>query len=814
MFRHCAGVKGWVALRGFEHSGKSGRPAQSAWCPWGPNGNEAVEWSANMATDLARRTGDERAVFSPPVALFGDEKNASEARAASAANVVAGPVIAVELDSRPAESLATLEGVLGPATIIVASGGVWTAPDGSKQEKRHVYWRLAQPATDRETLLALTRARRIACDLVGADATGVSVAHPMRWPGSWHTKGEPRLCRIVGGDAERDVDLDEALAALEEAAKAAGVSVDQRGAALRDERHGFKTQQPLSAKTLSDAARLIPNGPYRDEADAWAKWIRVGMGFYDGSWASVDGLEAFHAWSAKHEFYDAEKTDQKWHRLTCSPPTDTSAGTLLKLMRDVDPEYVQDREIVETWFEEPGRTGLESGEGRPESPALQSVAANEAANGNQQADDASAPVFIRELNKRHAFVMDKGNAFVVNLEDGSEITFSRKAHFLDRYANRTVMNGKKESTQGEIWWAHDKRWQFLKGVDFDPNGVRPGIFNMWRGFPVLGTRREWPKPEDGCALILRHIREVVCAGDDKVAAYLLGWLAHMVQRPGEKPGVAVILKGRKGVGKDTLGDYVARFLGPYYVKVSHPSQLMGRFNAHLGGKLLIHAEELVWKNKSEEQSTLQSLITASEIAIEPKGVNIMMMKSQLRLIATSNAEHVVPASDDERRYLVLDVTDDKRGDRSWFGALRAEMEGDGPACLKRYLEGYPLEGFEVRDVPDTEALWRQKVASASPLDRWIQDELLGSDGTIWEEPDQPLVVSVEFLHSRYEKDTGRRNHAHVDKTVLAKHLQKIFRLGPSTQPRSENRVRVRTFPPREEARKLFEEHLGVRLDWP
>src|SRR5690349_13097153 len=38
--------------------------------------------------------------------------------------------------------------VLGPATLVVESGGQWTDPDtGEVQNKLHLYWRLKPPAT-------------------------------------------------------------------------------------------------------------------------------------------------------------------------------------------------------------------------------------------------------------------------------------------------------------------------------------------------------------------------------------------------------------------------------------------------------------------------------------------------------------------------------------------------------------------------------------------------------------------------------------------------------------------------------------------
>jgi hypothetical protein len=43
--------------------------------------------------------------------------------------------------------------------------------------------------------------------------------HCLRWPGSWHRKGTARLCEIVSVSPDVEIDLDEALAALEAVAQ-------------------------------------------------------------------------------------------------------------------------------------------------------------------------------------------------------------------------------------------------------------------------------------------------------------------------------------------------------------------------------------------------------------------------------------------------------------------------------------------------------------------------------------------------------------------------------------------------------------------
>ena len=122
----------------------------------------------------------------------------------------------------PEAARAALEPLLGPPTLVVRSGGIWKN-NGVAHDKMHLHWRLAAPANDQEQLTKLKRAREIAAHIAGADTSNVPVCHPISWPGSWHRKAEPRLCEIIldASDLDHEIDLDEALLALEPFAPAA-----------------------------------------------------------------------------------------------------------------------------------------------------------------------------------------------------------------------------------------------------------------------------------------------------------------------------------------------------------------------------------------------------------------------------------------------------------------------------------------------------------------------------------------------------------------------------------------------------------------
>jgi hypothetical protein len=166
----------------------------------------------DVAQDIARRAAQDpkSVVFCPPLATFRNGTGAGEN------DLLEGFTLSVECDESPEAARARLEPLLGPATVVVRSGGIWQS-NGTSHDKQHLHWRLRAPARTKEELGKLKRAREIACHLVGADPTTAPVCHPLRWPGSWHRKAAPRPCEIIAeaSDFDHEIDLDEALEKLE-----------------------------------------------------------------------------------------------------------------------------------------------------------------------------------------------------------------------------------------------------------------------------------------------------------------------------------------------------------------------------------------------------------------------------------------------------------------------------------------------------------------------------------------------------------------------------------------------------------------------
>ena len=227
-------------------------------------GND-LEPLTERAVQLAQLAADapEPIVFCPPPATFKNAANAKEE------NVAEAPVLCVECDSNPKTAQQKLEAVLGPATIVVASGGQWVDPKtGQVENKVHLYWRLREPAAG-DALKTLRQARRLATRYVDGDPTCISLAHPMRWPGSWHCKAEPKMARIIALNDSTEIALDEALQILRGVfPNDASASGDRQA----DDREGDQ-------RTTIELMRLISSGESFHPAilSLAARWLGMGV---------------------------------------------------------------------------------------------------------------------------------------------------------------------------------------------------------------------------------------------------------------------------------------------------------------------------------------------------------------------------------------------------------------------------------------------------------------------------------------------------------------------------------------------------------
>jgi hypothetical protein len=152
----------------------------------------------------------------------------------------------------------------------------------------------------------------------------------MRWPGSWHLKGTPRLARIIALNPDAEIHLVQAREALEDAAEAAGAAEMDHGA---PHAHG---EPQADIHLIESAMAAIPN-----DDEPWDIWIKYGLCIYRATDGSPEGLEVWRAWSAKSiRKFVPGACEERWDHFRRSPPTRIGAGTIFfdaKAARWTDP---------------------------------------------------------------------------------------------------------------------------------------------------------------------------------------------------------------------------------------------------------------------------------------------------------------------------------------------------------------------------------------------------------------------------------------------------------------------------------------------
>jgi hypothetical protein len=342
------------------------------------------------------------------------------------------------------------------------------------------------------------------------------------------------------------------------------------------------------------------------------------------------------------------------------------------------------------------------------------------------AEDCAVREVVDRFNGMYCVVNEGGKAVV--FQQGFDPVLKRRR--LDRlspadlrllYLNERIQVGVNKDGSpamkgvADVWLHHAERRQFIHGVTFDPaRQVRLGVLNLWEGYAVTPAPGDW-------SLMRGHIQHVVCDGDPTRFRYTMGWTARMLQYPNEQGEVAMVMKGAEGTGKGTFAKAIKTIVGHHALAIANGKHLVGNFNSHLRDVVFLFADEAFFAGDRAHVGVLKSIITEPYLTVEAKYANAIEVPNYLHLMMASNEEWVVPASLEARRFFVNELSADRRNDHAYFAAIWEQMEAGGYAAMLHDLLAYDLTGFNVRNVPVTEGLQRQRKLSLGTTEAWWLD---------------------------------------------------------------------------------------------
>ena len=444
---------------------------------------------------------------------------------------------------------------------------------------------------------------------------------------------------------------------------------------------------------------------------------------------------------------------------------------------------------------------------------------------------------LADLNNRYAAVQNAGAGkckVIYQDPDTGVMVYQTPTDFKAFYSNRfiEVDNGDPSKPNlripvGKWWFEHPMRRSFNSIAFLPGEEVGTGVYNLWRGFAYEARQG------GSCQLYLDHVRSIICSGDDEIYDYLLNWMALAVQKPAQPGHTAVVLRGSQGAGKGTFAKTFAKLFGHHGKQITDEKHLTGNFNAHLRDCIVLFADEAVAAGGKNE-GILKALVTEENLLVEAKGVDASIERNYLHVIMASNEEWVVPVGLDDRRFVMLDVSDEHVMDAGYWGALNAQLRDGGHEALLYHLLTKDISKFDPRERPKTDALQDQKTLSMDPITSWwygiLQDGAIGdtplADGSIYPTGSLTYEYNSGNRNGRQRSTTKMREFLEralrqrgINRQITPKELEGNMLAVPARQAYDGKETSTQKpvcfyLPPLAEMRTLFDQVFGGPYEWP
>jgi len=444
---------------------------------------------------------------------------------------------------------------------------------------------------------------------------------------------------------------------------------------------------------------------------------------------------------------------------------------------------------------------------------------------------------LKILQSKFAIVMLSGTHFLVSLDQVEAIKSGRTRANLSLMkktdgdlAMRRLLEATplpSDSKTVASFWV-DPGTKIFTRIAFDPNDKDASTLNLWADSPIIAAKGDW-------SIIKNYLFVIICSRSRKKYKYLRRYLAHMVQRPGEKPGVMIVLIGPQGVGKGLFFQLLSKIWPTTFLLVSNIHSIVTGFSSALECRYVVCLDEGMFHGDKVAIERLKSTITEPFVSVEEKFQPQRSIRSVHRFFAATNNAHYATVDRDDRRFVFFEVSAERQGDHEYYAKLVAAM--DDPAVIAAMmadLKSTNLTHFNVRNRPRTVELASQKLQSLAGVSRfWFEilcaGDLRGTDqrSSLHLPAPEPwnearfiatarlieLVKSADPTAARFGLIQQGEVHNRVLK--LCPSAKSARRAGVSAGGLSKDTAQQRgiDLPSLAQARMDFERFMGMQIDW-
>jgi hypothetical protein len=232
-----------------------------------------------------------------------------------------------------------------------------------------------------------------------------------------------------------------------------------------------------------------------------------------------------------------------------------------------------------------------------------------------------------------------------------------------------------------------------------------------------------------------ELLDIVTSKKEAIKTYMLNWFAHLVQKPQELPGVALIINGLKGTGKDTLGDFIGGYVvgNKYYNNYSDQRLYFDKHDELKVGKYFIKIEELDKKmlETGVNGEIFKSAVSALTMNINPKNDKPYNIRNYQHIMITTNKSLPVNIEQRERRWVISVMSPDKIDDHDYWCEIRRILFcKEGGSVISQMLLNRDISKFNPRVLPKNEYLEDLQEEKKDSIVKFIENRKEDSSGNI------------------------------------------------------------------------------------
>jgi hypothetical protein len=255
-------------------------------------------------------------------------------------------------------------------------------------------------------------------------------------------------------------------------------------------------------------------------------------------------------------------------------------------------------------------------------------------------------------------------------------------------------------------WMNDPNLRCYKRRVFDPSGTTPH-YNTFKGLACNQYEEEYydeERGQKGLEVFLNLVNEDISYNIEKIAMYILFWIARRIQTPELKNEVVLILKGLGGTGKSLLLKIIRNLIGSNHAFITDKiSDLTGNFNDIIEGQLFAGYDDPKDGDKNEKLKGINSLLTMDKANIRGKFKKTQKnVPIYVDMMVTINDQDVMSFDGGGRRYMLITTnpvhSELEDGNQEYWDNVYTYLDPKKPCihtmiAIRDYLMGLDLTKF-------------------------------------------------------------------------------------------------------------------------